>query len=128
VRAAAGLQRLNKRIALAIKKYPLETWYFELLELLPFDCTEQELRIAEQRHIDRLGTSDPQCGFNVRPALPMKTSLLTIPDVAQVLGISQGCAYEAVKKGTLPARKFCNRFVVPRTVLERMLEGAEPFP
>jgi hypothetical protein len=64
-----GLWRINNRIRAVVKKYPPETWAFEILEELLPECSEQELRAAEQRHIDRLGTLDPDRGFNINPAV-----------------------------------------------------------
>jgi hypothetical protein len=69
-RPVFGLSRRNLLITAAADGYPLETWTFEALECLPAECSEQELREAEQRHIERLGTLDPSRGFNVTPAAP----------------------------------------------------------
>ncbi len=55
----------NPRILEALKKHPLKTWRFEILERLSSD---QDRHVAEQRHIDRLRTWDPQYGFNILPA------------------------------------------------------------
>lgn len=67
-RAIYGLQRSNDRLSAAQKKYPSETWCFEILERLPSKCSKRELREAEQRHIERFATLDPECGFNMNPA------------------------------------------------------------
>jgi excisionase family DNA binding protein len=48
----------------------------------------------------------------------------TVPEAAEILGISRGSAYEAVKNEELPAIWFGRRCVVPRRALEKMLEGA----
>jgi excisionase family DNA binding protein len=48
----------------------------------------------------------------------------TVPEAAEILGISRGSAYEAVKNEKLPVLWFGRRCVVPRRALERMLEGA----
>lgn len=67
-RAKYGLNRTNPRLREAISRYPLNQWSFEVLELLPpKNCTEVKLRGAENRHIERLKTRDPQYGFNIRP-------------------------------------------------------------
>jgi excisionase family DNA binding protein len=47
----------------------------------------------------------------------------TVPEAAEILGISRGAAYEAVKKKQLPAIRLGRRCLVPRRALERMLEG-----
>lgn len=38
---------------------------------------------------------------------------LTIPEVAQRLGIGRSCAYEAVRKGEIPSIRVGRRIVVP---------------
>jgi excisionase family DNA binding protein len=47
----------------------------------------------------------------------------TVPEAAEILRISRWAAYEAVKKGELAAIRIGRRCLVPRRVLERMLEG-----
>lgn|GEM_PF-4406236 len=63
------LARSNRRLQKAFKKYPPETWRFELLETLPGGCTVAALRAAEQRHIDRFCTYKESSGFNMDPAV-----------------------------------------------------------
>jgi hypothetical protein len=67
------IHRSNKRVQAAFKQYPCETWTFEILERLPVGCPECELREAEQRHIDRLRTMEPEFGFNVDAAIGTTT-------------------------------------------------------
>jgi hypothetical protein len=67
-RKQAGLSRLNGRISEALKRYPAESWTFELLELLPLDGSYHDRLAAEQRHIDRLRSWEPERGFNMVPA------------------------------------------------------------
>jgi hypothetical protein len=67
-RANRGIGRFNARLAVAFEQYPPETWTYEILELLAPGCSEQELRAAEQRHIDRLRSCEPDAGFNIWPA------------------------------------------------------------
>lgn len=45
----------------------------------------------------------------------------TIPEVAELLGISTWLAYEMAKDGRLPTISAGRRRVVPRVALERML-------
>lgn len=71
-RANYGIARLNVRLAAAFKQHSPETWTFEILESLTPGCSEQELRGAEQRHIDRLHSCEPDAGFNIVPAWPSK--------------------------------------------------------
>ena len=68
-RGEKGIQRSNGRLLTAFKKHPLKTFIYEVLERLPRGCSEQELREAEQRHIDRLRSWDSACGFNILPAI-----------------------------------------------------------
>lgn len=46
---------------------------------------------------------------------------LTVPEVAQMLGISRGAAYKAARSGELPAVRIGDRFVIPRSALEKLL-------
>lgn len=64
-RAKYGINRRNKLLDEAFERYPPEAWTYEVLERLWPGCSEQELRRAEQRHIDRLRTLDPEHGFNM---------------------------------------------------------------
>ncbi len=50
------------------------TWTFEILEELKRGCTTAKLREAEQKHIERLRSWDPQHGFNMRIASHSKAS------------------------------------------------------
>jgi hypothetical protein len=52
-----------------LRRYPARMWRFELLERLPAGCSEQRLRGAEQRAIDRFRSWRPQYGFNMNPAV-----------------------------------------------------------
>lgn len=53
---------------------------------------------------------------------------LTVAQVARVLGISQGAAYDAVRSGAIPALAFGRRRVVPTVALAALLLGVEPSP
>ena len=46
---------------------------------------------------------------------------LTVEEAARVLGIGRNSAYEAVRRGEIPAIRIGKRFVVPWVALERML-------
>lgn len=45
----------------------------------------------------------------------------TVPEVAQLVGISRSTAYECVRRGEIPSRRFGRRIVVLRHELERLL-------
>jgi excisionase family DNA binding protein len=48
----------------------------------------------------------------------------TVPEVAQLLGISKDSAYEAARRGELPIRMIGRRMLVPRAALLRLLDGS----
>ena len=55
-----------------------------------------------------------------------KILTMTIPEVAQVLGISRGLAYELAKQDKLPVKVLRlgeKRMVVPRVAVESLLTG-----
>ncbi len=59
--------------------------------------------------------------------LPRHASLdkrlcITVPEAAEMLGISRNFAYELVKQKQLPVIKFGKRLLIPRVALEKMLE------
>lgn len=51
-----------------------------------------------------------------------KRLCITVPEAAEMLGISRNFAYELVKRGLLPVVKFGKRLLIPRVALEKMLE------
>ena len=51
--------------------------------------------------------------------------VLTVPEAARLLGISRAHAYELVGRKELPALRLGRRIVVPRRVLERLLNGED---
>ncbi len=51
----------------------------------------------------------------------MVRQTLTVEEAAKALGIGRASAYEAVRKGELPAIRLGRRLVVPRAALERLL-------
>ena len=50
--------------------------------------------------------------------------VLTIDEVAKLLGISRGSAYEGARTGQIPSIRIGRRLIVPRVAFERMLETA----
>ena len=46
---------------------------------------------------------------------------LTVEEAAEVLGIGRNSAYEAIKRGEIPALRLGRRLVVPRKALDRLL-------
>ena len=45
----------------------------------------------------------------------------TVPEAAEMLGISRSSAYECVKRGELPAIALGRRIVITRSALEQLL-------
>jgi excisionase family DNA binding protein len=48
---------------------------------------------------------------------------VSVPEAAQMLGISERHGYDMVREGQLPALRLGNRIVVPVQQLQKMLEG-----
>jgi excisionase family DNA binding protein len=46
----------------------------------------------------------------------------TVPEAANMLGLSRNYAYELVRTGQLPYVKFGKRLLIPRIQLEKMLD------
>ena len=46
---------------------------------------------------------------------------LTVEEVAHLLGISRGLAYELARCGKLPVIRLGHRILIPRVALEKML-------
>ena len=46
----------------------------------------------------------------------------TVPEVAELLGISRSTAYECVRRGEIPAGTLGRRVLVTRASLERLLD------
>ena len=59
-------------------------------------------------------------------AIPTERLTYTVEEVARILGVSRGSAYEGVRRGTIPALRILNRWVIPRPALEGLLNGARP--
>ncbi len=49
----------------------------------------------------------------------------TVSEVAVLLGISRGLAYQMVRAGTIPAIRLGKRLLVPRRALKRLLEDLD---
>ncbi|MDA1271892.1 MAG: helix-turn-helix domain-containing protein [Chloroflexi bacterium] len=61
--------------------------------------------------------------------MEQKRATLTIPEVAELLGICRASAYQIAKEGTLPGViRLGRRIVVSRKAIEEFLErrGTEP--
>jgi len=47
---------------------------------------------------------------------------VTVPEAAEMLGISRNFAYQLVREGKLPSIRFGKRILIPKVALEKMLE------
>lgn len=56
--------------------------------------------------------------------MPHDRLTYTVDEVAQMLGISRGLAYEMVRQGELPSIRLGRRLLVPCRTFERWLEEA----
>ena len=59
--------------------------------------------------------------------LPRHTAIdkrlcITVPEAAEMLGLSRNFTYELVRQGELPVVKFGKRLLIPRIALEKRLE------
>lgn len=52
-----------------------------------------------------------------------KRAILTVAEVAELLGISRGTAYEYVRTGELPSVRLGRRLVIPKHRFEELLNG-----
>ncbi len=52
----------------------------------------------------------------------------SVPEVAQLLGISRTTAYECVRRGEIPALTFGRRILVTRTALEALVGPVPDVP
>ncbi len=48
---------------------------------------------------------------------------LSVEEAAELLGISKGLMYEAVRMGQIPHIRIGRRVIIPRLALLKMLEG-----
>ncbi|MEI2654950.1 MAG: helix-turn-helix domain-containing protein [Microthrixaceae bacterium] len=53
---------------------------------------------------------------------------LSVTETAQLLGISRAHAYDCVRSGQIPSITLGRRVVVPRRVIDELLNGAQPQP
>ena len=54
----------------------------------------------------------------------MDRKTITIAEAGEVLGIGRSAAYEAAKRGEIPAIRIGRRLLVPLALLERLLAGS----
>ena len=55
-----------------------------------------------------------------------KRLCITVPEAAEMLGISRNFAYQLFREGKLPSIRFGKRILIPRAALEKILEKGVP--
>ena len=55
----------------------------------------------------------------------MERATVTVEQAAQILGIGRNSAYEAVRRGQIPAIRLGKRLVISRAALERLLSEGQ---
>ena len=53
-----------------------------------------------------------------------KRKTMKVEEAAAQLGISRNAAYEAVRRGEIPAVKIGKRILVPKVAIDRMIQEA----
>jgi excisionase family DNA binding protein len=66
-----------------------------------------------------------KAGAVVGTAAPARRATLTVDEAGQRLGISRNHAYEAVRRGELPALRIGHRWLILAGPFERMLSGEQ---
>jgi len=88
----------------------------------PDEVTDAQERVeAEQFEIAGRSPTEDTEPFQTPP----QRLTLTVEEAAATLGVSRASAYEAVRRGQIPAIRIGNRILVPRSKLQDML-NAEP--
>jgi excisionase family DNA binding protein len=49
--------------------------------------------------------------------------VVSVEEARQLLGLSRGLMYDAVRRGEIPSVKVGRRILIPRAALQKMLEG-----
>lgn len=60
------------------------------------------------------------------PLLDGDRAVITISEFAEMVGVGRTSAYEAARRGEIPARRVGHRFVVPIPLLLRWLGETDP--
>lgn len=64
----------------------------------------------------------PRNSADVRTVVPGERLTVTVPEAAEMIGVSRAFAYEMVARGELPVVKLGRRSLVPLRALERLLD------
>jgi excisionase family DNA binding protein len=79
------------------------------------------LRVATSEEATSSGRSPVGSGVGAAPTSQERLTL-TVEEAAALLGISRAFAYDAVRRGEIPAIKIGRRILVPILALNRLLE------
>jgi excisionase family DNA binding protein len=56
----------------------------------------------------------------------MESLTYSVDEVAALLGVARGVAYEGVRNGSIPATRVGRRWLIPRKRFHAWLDGLEP--
>ena len=56
----------------------------------------------------------------------MEALTYTVDEVAALLGVARGVAYEGVRSGSIPATRVGRRWLIPRRRFHAWLDGTDP--
>jgi excisionase family DNA binding protein len=87
----------------------------------------EALRVTVPERQSSADASLPRPGIGAAPSSQERLTL-TVEEAAAALGVSRAFAYDAVRRGDIPAIKIGGRILIPKMLLNRMLElpGGEP--
>jgi excisionase family DNA binding protein len=77
--------------------------------------TRRRVGVAKQQGIKPMSQKSTASGLEGR--------VKTLDEVAVILRIARGSAYEAAKRGEIPTIRIGRRLLVPSVALERLLSG-----
>ena len=103
---------------------------------------EEVVRISDpsywSSHVAELGDAlrDPSTASTSSAGSPLRSGAgavtespgrltWTVEEAAAALGVSRAFAYDAIRRGEIPAIKIGRRILVPRSALDRLLEGPQ---
>ena len=52
-------------------------------------------------------------------------TVLSVPEVARILRVSRGTAYDYCQRGLIPHKRLAGRIIIPRARFEAWLAGAD---
>ena len=81
----------------------------------------QKWQIIESEDTGRLERVLEERGVQLNMGID-KRLCITVPEAAEMPGISRNFGYKLVKEGKLPSQRFGKRILMPRAALDRMLE------